>query len=177
MIGQEYRKKFKTLDRTCASDIVGDGTNNVVGPFEVAQRRFYRGQVIPLCAGGFWGINKDFEKALKVLAGEAASGTAGLSIFLLANNDRKGGAYPIMLQQFRRVIRVAIACGNARHRLRRLHYVRSTADEAAHTCRRSHSAHRWRANQNGRATWLSEHIPEGYDTFEQFQNGHDFCMH
>ena len=132
---------------------------------------------MPRCAGGFGKINKDFEKVLKVLAREVASGTAGLSISPLANNDRKGGAYPIMLQQFRRAIGVAIACGNARHKLGRLHYVRSTADEAAHTCRRSHSAHRWRANQIGRATWFSEHVPEGYATFEQFRNGHDFCMH
>ena len=70
-----------------------------------------------------------------------------------------------------------IFSGNARHKLGRLHYVRSTAEEAAHTCRRSHSAHRWRANQIGRATWFSEHVPEGYATFEQFRNGHDFCIH
>ena len=135
LIGQEYASKFKTLDRIFASDVVGDGTNNVGGPFEMAQERFYRRQVIPLCAGGFREINKDFEKILKVLAREAASGTAGLSISLLANSNQKGGAYPIMFQQFRCAIGVAIACGNARHKMGRLHYVRSTADEAAHTCR------------------------------------------
>ena len=166
LIGQEYAGKFKTLDRMFASDVVGDGTNNVVGPFETSQGRFYRGQVTPLCAGGFGEINKDFEKLLKVLTREAVSGTVGLSISPLANNERKGSAYPIMLQQFRRAIGVAIACGNARHKVGCLHYVRSTADEAAHTCKRSHSAHRWRANQNGRATWFSEHVPAGYTTFE-----------
>ena len=101
----------------------------------------------------------------------------GLTISPLVNTDRKGGAYPIMLQQFKRAIGVTIVSGNARHKLGRLHYVRSIADEAAHTCRESHSTHRWQANENGRATWFSEHVPEGYSTFEQFRNGYDFCMH
>ena len=125
-----------------------------MGPFQVARGRFHRGQVIPLFAGDFGEINKNFEEILKVLAREAASGTVGLSISPLVNNDRKGGAYPIMLQQVKRAIGVAIASNNARHKLGRLHYVRSTADESAHTCRRSHSTHRCWANHNGRATWF-----------------------
>ena len=142
LIGQEYANKFEKLDKTFASDVFGDGTTGVEGPFVRAQGRFFKGQVIPLCAGGFGEVNKDFEKVLKILAREAASGTTGLSVSPLANSDRKGGAYLIMLHQFRRAIGVAIACGNARHKLGRLHYVRSTAEEAAHTCGRSHSAHR-----------------------------------
>ena len=39
----------------------------------------------------------------------------GLRISQLVNTDRKGGAFPIMLQQFRRAIGVAIVRGNARH--------------------------------------------------------------
>ena len=53
---------------------------------------------------------------------------------------------------FKRAIGMTIACGNARHKLERLHYVTSTVDESAHTCKRSHSTHRWRANQNGQAS-------------------------
>ena len=34
---------------------------------------------------------------------------------------------------------VAIVRGNAKHKLARLHYVRATAAEAAHTCRTNHS--------------------------------------
>ena len=98
LIGQEYKNKFEKLDKTFASDVVGDGTTGVVGPFARAQGRFFKGQVVPLCAGRFGEVNKDFTKVLKILAREAASGTAGLSISPLANSDRKGGAYPIMLQ-------------------------------------------------------------------------------
>ena len=50
LIGQAYHLKFKKLDKIFATDVVGDGTNHVVGPFETAQGRFYRGQVVPLCA-------------------------------------------------------------------------------------------------------------------------------
>ena len=42
-IGQEYAGKFKTLDQIFASDVVGDETEDVVGPFKMAQGRFYRG--------------------------------------------------------------------------------------------------------------------------------------
>ena len=44
-----------------------------------------------------------------------------------------------MMQQFKRAIGVAIVSGNAKHKLGRLHYVRSTADKVVHTCKESHS--------------------------------------
>ena len=46
----------------------------MVGPFEAAQKQFCRGQVVPLCAGWFGEINKDFEKVIVTLAREAAAG-------------------------------------------------------------------------------------------------------
>ena len=33
------------------------------------------------------------------------------------------------------------------------------------------------AGQSGRASWFSQHVPEGYWTFEQFRNGYGFCVH
>ena len=39
-------KRFKRLDEVFASDIVGDGTTGISGPFEAAQGRFFTGQVI-----------------------------------------------------------------------------------------------------------------------------------
>ena len=36
------------------------------------------------------------------------------------------------------------------------------------------SDNRWKPSQNGRASWYSQHVPEGYGTFEQFRNGYDF---
>ena len=56
---QEYNLKFKKLDTLFASDIVGDGTNGIVGPFQTAQSRFYRKGIIPLCVGGFGEINEE----------------------------------------------------------------------------------------------------------------------
>ena len=47
-----------------------------------------------------------------------------------------------MLQQFRRVIGVAIARGNAEHRMVRLHYTRATADEERATCNAQYSNNR-----------------------------------
>ena len=35
---------------------------------------------------------------------------------------------------------------------------------------------RWKPSQNGRASWYSQHVPEGYGTFEQFRNGYDFYV-
>jgi len=69
-------------------------------------------------------------------------------------------------------IGVAIVSGHAKLKLRRLHYVRATAAEAVHVCNANHSENRWRPSQNGRSSWYSEHIPEGYATFEQFRNGY-----
>ena len=42
----EYSRKFNKSDQLFASDVVGDGNNNVVGPFESAQNHFFRGQVV-----------------------------------------------------------------------------------------------------------------------------------
>ena len=76
----KYRQKFKKLDSLFAADIVGNGENNFVGPFQAAQSRFYRGQIIPLCAGWFGELGEDFEKVIKMLAREAASGDDGMTI-------------------------------------------------------------------------------------------------
>ena len=139
LVVQSYNRKFKRLDNNFATDVVGDGNNGITGPFEAAQKHFYRGQVIPLCAGWFGEINEDFEKVILTMAREAAAGEDGMTVSPLVNTDRKGGAFPIMLQQFKRAIGVAIVRGNANHKLGRMHYVRGTAEEAAYTCRSTHS--------------------------------------
>ena len=58
-----------------------------------------------------------------------------MTISSLTNTDRKGGAFPIMLQKFRRVIGVTIGRRNANHKLGRIHYVRGTTEEVANTFR------------------------------------------
>eukprot|EP00956_Cyclotella_meneghiniana_P027992 scaffold64216_cov67-Cyclotella_meneghiniana.AAC.1 len=130
----QYSNKFKRLDKQYAADIVGNGENGIVCPFESAQKRFIGGQVIPLVVGPFGEVNQDFEKVLKTLARLAAAGEDGMSsISPLCNTDRKGGAFIIMLQQFRRALGVVVVRGMANHKLSRLHYVRATAEEAKFT--------------------------------------------
>ena len=70
----DYKLKFRKLDRVYAPDVVGDGNNGVVGPFEAAQQLFIGGQVVPLVVGAFGDVNKDLEKMLRTLAKFAAAG-------------------------------------------------------------------------------------------------------
>ena len=72
-ISLSYKRKFKKLDTLFASDVVGDGSGDITGPFEASQCRFYRGQVIPIVAGWFGEIGRDFDKIITRLAREAAS--------------------------------------------------------------------------------------------------------
>ena len=99
-------------------------------PFENALTQFHGKTIIPLCFGAFGEVNEDLDKVIQCLAREAASSDEGLTISPLVNTDRKGGAYRIMLQQFRRAIAVTAANGHSQHILQRLHYVRGTEQEA-----------------------------------------------
>ena len=146
------------------------------GPFETVQLQFRRRQVIPMWVGWCGEINKDFDKTIKILTREAAAGIDGISVCPLVNTDRKRGAFPIMLQQFRRAIKVAKVQGNTNHELGRLHHVWGTTEEAAHTCKTNRSNYRYKPSQGGGSSWYSANTPEGYATFQQFENGYDFCM-
>ena len=97
---------------------------------------------ISSCAGWFGEIGDDFEKVIKILAREAASGDNGLAISPLVNADRKYRALPITMQQFRRAIGIARVRGQAKHQLGQLHYVWANALEAAAVCKRHHSEYR-----------------------------------
>ena len=90
----------------------------------------------------------------------------GLAISPLANMDRKSRTYPIMLQQFKHTIGLAIVRGNVMHKIGRMHYIRATAEEAAAAVEARCGSNKWRPGQNGRARWFSDHVPEGYGTFE-----------
>ena len=92
-----------------------------MGPFETSLTRFYRSQAIPLVAGWFGEIGRDFEKTLVVLAKEAAASDFGRTLSPLVNTEKKGGAFPMLLQQFRRAIAVSIVRGNAALKMSRLH--------------------------------------------------------
>ena len=70
-----------------------------------------------------------------------------MSISPLRNLDKKGGAFAIMLSQFRRALGVTIVRDMANHKLSRLHYVRATAEDAKNTAEANHSDNRgWNYN-------------------------------
>eukprot|EP00956_Cyclotella_meneghiniana_P011493 scaffold16162_cov71-Cyclotella_meneghiniana.AAC.11 len=144
----QYSNKFKRLDKQYAADIEG---------MEI--------MVIPLVVGPFGEVNKDFEKVLKTLARLAAAGEDGImSISPLRKTDRKGGAFIIMLHQFRRALGVMVVRGMANHKLSRLHYVRvrATAEEAKFTAEASHSNNRWKVGQQRISSWfLAIHQRDG----------------
>ena len=88
--------------------MVGGGENATKGPFETAQQQFLQGEVMLLCTVWFCEINGDFERTIKILARKAAAREDSMSVCPLVNTDRMGGAFPIVLQQFRRAIGVAV---------------------------------------------------------------------
>ena len=63
-----------------ATDMGGDQKSGIKGSFETAQHQFLQGQVIPMCAGWFGEINKDFENTIKILAREVAAGIDDMSV-------------------------------------------------------------------------------------------------
>jgi len=73
--------------------------------------------------------NEAVEKVQKRVAKAAAAETDGLTISPLINTDRKGGAYRIMHQQFRRAIGCAIVRGQAKLTLGRLYYALCEGDK------------------------------------------------
>lgn len=132
------------LDTVFAEEVVDNRENGTTGPFETAQGYLFRGQVIPVTAGWFGEIGEDFATIIKTIAREAASDECGMTISPLINLDRKGGAFAIMLQQFRRAIGVAIIRGQVNHKLAQLHFVWATREEAAATYRANHSNNKWK---------------------------------
>ena len=75
-----------------------------------------------------------------------------MTLSLFVNTGRKGGAFPIVLKQFRRAIGVAIVRVNTNLKLAHLHYVRVKAEEAAAICRANHINNKWRPRQNSEAS-------------------------
>ena len=111
---------------------------------------------------------------MKVLARNAVNADDGLSVSPLVNTDRKGGAFAIMLQQFKRALNVSLVRGMALHKLGRVHYVRRTAGEAWNAANANHAKGRWHPVESSYDRWFLEHVPEGYQAWEQFRNGHNY---
>ena len=175
-VRREYSNKFDTLDRTFAYDFPNIGQPGVRGPFDRAQDRFFRGGIIPLVAGPNGQLNEDFSKSIATWAGHAAASETGRAISPLDNTHRKGGAFPILLQQFRRAIAVTIVRGMAEHKLRRIHYLRPSREAARHVAQSNHSDNKYKPSEGGRASWYNRNTHQGYGGFRQFLNGHYYTV-
>jgi len=88
------------LDRTHAQEVVGDGTNGQMGPFEAAIGAFYTGNVFPIAVGAFGEVNEDASKLVTNLVRLTAKTDFVKSLSPLVSHSRKGGAFPIMQSQF-----------------------------------------------------------------------------
>ena len=119
---QLHRRRAAGLDQKYAQEVVGDGTNGQVGPFETALGEFYTGNVLPVAVGAFSEVNEDASKLITKLARLTAKTDFGKSMSPLVSHSRKGGAFPIMQSQFRRALGCLIARGQAQHLLKRRHY-------------------------------------------------------
>ncbi|EJK75180.1 hypothetical protein THAOC_03111 [Thalassiosira oceanica] len=65
---RSYRRRAAGLDQKYAQEVVGDGTNGQVGPFETALGEFYTGNVLPVAVGAFSEVNEDASKLITRLA-------------------------------------------------------------------------------------------------------------
>ena len=129
-----------------------EAANGTPGAFIQAQTRFKCNGTIPL-VGGFWAeVNEDFDKTIRLLARTAAATQEATLISPFSYTDRKGGAFPIMLQQFRRAMGVAIVRGNAQLRRGRLHYVRPSKEEAFHAANSHQGNNKWTGS--GKNGWF-----------------------
>ena len=79
----EYKGKFGKFDHRFAHDFIGprDVNGNFVGPFSLAQQRFFTKQIIPLVAGCFGDLGTDFEnKTIRTVAWKASGTIDGLEL-------------------------------------------------------------------------------------------------
>jgi hypothetical protein len=60
-IVNQYKCKVRKLDIMFAAAVVGDGNNNVIGPFKNALSQFHGKTVIPQCFSAFGEVNEDLE--------------------------------------------------------------------------------------------------------------------
>ena len=70
----------------------------------------------------------------------------------MGNTDKKGGAFLIMLQQFRRAISVTIVRRKAEHKLKRIHYLRASKEATKYVAESNHSDNKYKPSERGRAS-------------------------
>ena len=171
-VRREYTQKARSLDHQFAPDLTMDPTDTSVrrtGPFERAMSTFVSGGPIPCVVGAFGETNAETDALLRTLALHAASTQDGLSISPHSNLHHRHGAYPILLQQFRRALGLAAVRSHAELKLRRLHFIRPTPEEASAAAQRHHRdcprTDRFSATS---PHWFSNNVGDQYHAFHQF---------
>ena len=56
----EFSRKFKSPDTKFMTDLVGDKTGSLIGPFARAQNMSHHTQVTPSCTGWFEEFNRKY---------------------------------------------------------------------------------------------------------------------
>ena len=92
-----YRHRLAAADKKYAADLVSrDGTT---GPYVQALQRIATKNIIPLVTGWYGETNGHLDQLIIKLARITANGPQAIGMSPLDNSDRKGGAFPIILQQ------------------------------------------------------------------------------
>lgn len=168
----EYVRKAKAIDRTFAPDVVGDGSSGVAGPFEQALSTFCNGRVIPIVAGAFGEVNKEFDDVLKLCARFAVARGDAVYNSPVFDTDEKGNAEAVTLRVYRRSVAATCARGRSLHKRSRLHFVRGSAAEAANVAREA-KEHFTSSGRPGGYGFSARHAPREYAFYEQFCSSRD----
>ncbi|EJK59774.1 hypothetical protein THAOC_19965, partial [Thalassiosira oceanica] len=94
-VKRNYKRRATGLDQKYAPEVVGDGINGQVGPFETALGEFYTVNVFPIVVGAFGEVNEDASKLITKLVRLTAKTDFGKSMSPLVIHNRKGGAFPM----------------------------------------------------------------------------------
>ena len=65
-VRRNYKRRTAGLDRKYAPEVVGDGANGQVGPFQTALGGFHTGNVYPVVVGAFGEVNENFRKLITI---------------------------------------------------------------------------------------------------------------
>lgn len=160
---QKY-KKIWWLDCIFATDVVGNGDDDVMGPFEVDKHQFYKSQVIPLFDGWIGEIMRNFWKLspfFPILQHLLMMGYPSTHYWILIWKKGNSLSSSNILGEQSVWLR-----GHVVHKMSRSHYVQETVEETANVERTHHSDNcndSWACKNYA---WNEKFMPMGYNTFQ-----------
>ena len=95
-VKRDFKRRAASLDQIHAPEVVGDGTNGQVGPFEAALGTVHTRNAFPIVVGSVDDVNEeDASKLITKLARLTTKTDCGKSMSPLVSHSRKGGAFLI----------------------------------------------------------------------------------